>query len=210
MLELIQGSPEWLQARCGSLGASMIADALAKTKSGPSASRANLQARLAVERLTGIPQETYQNGAMLQGVEREPQARAAYQFLTDAVVEPVGLIAHPTIAGTHASPDGLIDADGLLEIKCPQPAAHLATLMGEPIPQKYLFQMIWQMACSGRGYCDFVSFNPDFPAEMQMHTTRVKRDDEKITAIELEVRLFLSELDRKVAALRERYMAEAA
>ena len=210
MDQLIQGSDEWRQARCGSLGASAIADALARTKTGYGASRANLQARLVVERLTGIPQETYQNAAMLEGIEREPQARAGYIFETGEDVQQVGLIPHPIIEGTHASPDGLIGDKGVLEIKSPQPAAHLATLLGEPIPQKYTYQMLWQMCCANRAWADYVSFNPDFPPEMQMHITRIHRDDKAIAEIEREVSIFLQELDDKVQALRQRYMREAA
>ncbi len=204
-LYIEQGSDEWRQARCGSLGASMIADALAKTKTGWGASRANLQARLLVERLTGVPQDTYQNHAMLEGIEREPAARAAYEFLQDAEVEQVGLIKHPTIVGSLASPDGLVGNDGLLEIKCPQAAAHLATLLDEPIAQKYLFQMQWQMACAGRAWCDFVSFNPSFPPEMHLWIRRIPRDDTTIAALEKDVRSFLAELDDKLTVLQSRY-----
>jgi putative phage-type endonuclease len=209
--DLVQGSAEWRMARCGSLGASAIADALAKTKTGWGASRANVMARLILERLTGVPQDIYQTQAMLDGVEREPEARAAYQFMTSAEVREVGLIMHPILAGTHASPDGLIGEDGLLEIKCPQPAAHLATLLGEPIPQKYIYQMLWQMRCANRAWCDFVSFNPQFPPEMQLFIQRIRRDDAAIFDMEKDIGAFLTELDEKVAALRSRYLtAEAA
>jgi putative phage-type endonuclease len=205
--ELEQGTPEWKQARCGSLGASSIADALAKTKSGWGASRAQVMARLAIERLTGVPQDTYQNAAMLHGIETEPEARAAYQFEAGVLVKQVGLVKHPAITGTHASPDGLIADVGLLEIKCPTGGTHFETLQGAPIPQKYHHQVAWQLACTGRQWCDFVSYCPTFPENMRLHTTRIKRDDKLIAELEAQVREFLLELAKKLADLTARYGA---
>lgn len=208
---LVQGSPEWRAARAGSLGASSLHEVVAKTKSGWSTSRANRMATLLIERLTGEPQETFQNGAMLHGIATEPDARAAYAFRVDTDVQEAGLFAHPTIAGTHASPDGLVGDKGLVEIKCPQPAAHVAVLMGDAIPQKYIIQMTWQMRCCGRDWCDFASYSPQFPERMSLFVKRVDRDDGLIAELEQQVRAFLSELDSKVSALRQRYaMREAA
>jgi predicted phage-related endonuclease len=137
MEELIQGSQEWLNARAGSLGASRVADVIAKTKSGWGASRANLMAELIVERLTGAPvTDKFVNAAMIWGTEVEPQARAAYEFYKDVSVKQVGLVRHPTIGGTHASPDGLVGDDGLIEIKAPQTSNHIETLIGESCPSK--------------------------------------------------------------------------
>lgn len=203
--ELEQGTEAWLLARCGSLGASSLGDALARTKSGWGASRANVLARLAIERITGTPQDTYQNQAMRDGIEREPAARAAYQFERGVLVKQVGLIKHPTIAGTHASPDGLVGDDGMVEIKAPSAATHLETLLGAPIPQKYKYQCAWQMGCKGRKWVDFTSYHPDFPEPMQLHITRIHRDDGLISQLETEVRIFLAELDAKLAALTSRY-----
>jgi putative phage-type endonuclease len=204
--ELIQGSSEWKAARCGSLGASSLHEALARTKTGWGASRANLQSRLIIERLTGVPQETYQNAAMLTGIEREPEARNAYCFDQDCGVQEIGLKPHPSIKGTHASPDGLvIGVPRVLEIKCPQPAMHLETLLSGTIPEKYMLQMIWQMACCDAEDADYVSWNPDFPVEMRLFVRRVERDDNRIAQIEREVREFLSETDEKMEALRRKY-----
>jgi putative phage-type endonuclease len=203
--ELIQGSPEWIAARVGSLGASRLHEALARTKTGYGASRANLLAELACERLTGVPAEKYVNAAMQNGIALEPEARAAYAWYCDADVVEVGLIKHPTIANSHASPDGLVGEDGLVEIKAPQPATHLATLLGEAIPRKYLLQMAWQMASSGRQWCDFVSWCPVFPEPMQLFVKRVHRDDALIETIERDVIEFLAEVDATVAELRARY-----
>lgn len=207
---LDQRSEEWKMARVGSLGASSLHEIVARTKSGYSTSRANRMAALVVERLTGQPQETYQNAAMLHGIETEPEARDAYCFRTDADVQTVGLIKHPTLVGTHASPDGLIGQDGLCEIKCPQPAAHLSSLLGEPIADKYIVQMLWQMNCCERAWCDFVSYSPSFPESMRLFIRRVPRDDQRIAELEREVRTFLSELDETVQRLNRLYGAKAA
>jgi len=205
-----QGSEEWKLARCGSVGASQIADLMARTKSGPSASRANLMAQLLCERLTGAPTEGFTSEAMRWGTETEPQARAAYEFTTDAEVQQVALVPHPSITGSHASPDGLVGDDGLLEIKCPSTATHVETLLGEAVAGKYLLQMQWQMACTGRKWCDFVSFDPRLPADMQLFVQRIPRDDAKIAEIEGEVRTFLGELASKIAALETRFGKQAA
>lgn len=204
-IELIQGTEAWRAARAGSLGASQVADALAKTKTGWGASRANLKAQLVVERLTGLPSEGFTNAAMQWGTEQEPEARLAYEFRTDAEVAQVGLVPHPTIKGTHASPDGLVGDDGLLEIKCPQSATHIDTLVGQSIPGKYQTQMLWQMACTGRQWCDFVSFDPRMPEEMRLFVKRLGRDDTRIAELEAEVSAFLTEVDATVAELTRLY-----
>ena len=201
---LIQGSAEWHQARCGSLGASSIADAIARTKSGWGASRSNLLARLVVERLTGVPAESYINDAMIWGMKTEPQARAAYSFFRDAAVTEVGLIVHPTIGGTHASPDGLVGIGGLLELKCPTSATHIATLMSKAVPDKYVVQMQWQMACTRRQWADYASFDPRFPVDLQLFVERLPRDNRRITELEAQVREFLAEVDTTIAELKGR------
>lgn len=199
---LVQGTGEWRQARCGSLGASRVADAIAKTKTGWGASRANLMAELIAERLTGEPAEGFTNSAMQWGTQTEPFARAAYEFRTDATVVEVGLIRHPTIAGTHASPDGLVGDDGMVEIKCPQTATHIETVLSRTVAGKYMTQMQWQMACAGRAWCDFISFDPRLPEDMRFFVSRVNRNDVLIASLEKDVTAFLAEVDEKIAALR--------
>lgn len=206
-VDLEQGTDAWRQARCGSLGASSVHEAVARIKSGWAASRANLMARLISERLTGVPQDTYVNAAMQHGIAMEPEARVAYEFHTGADVATVGLFKHPLIIGTHASPDGTIGEDGLLEIKCPQPAQHLATLQGEAISSRYMIQAQWQLACTGRNWCDFVSYSPAFPERMRLHVERIGRDDRRIAELEAQVREFLLELTKQLAALTARYGA---
>ena len=201
-LNLVQGSNEWLQARCGSLGASSIHEVIAKTKTGWGASRANAMARLIAERMTGMPQETYQNAAMQWGTDKEPEARDLYASKQEAEVVQVGLFLHPRIAGTHASPDGLVGEDGLLEIKAPNTSTHIATLLSGKIDKKYELQMAWQMACTGRAWCDFVSFDPRMPADLRLWVRRVERDDNAIRDLEEQVAQFLGEVEDKVRRLQ--------
>jgi putative phage-type endonuclease len=212
VIDLEQGSDEWLLARCGKATASRMGDLMARTKSGYGASRANYAAELIAERLTGKPTERYKNGAMEWGSAHEAEARALYEFLHDCEVRSVGLVTHPSIVNSLASPDGLVGHDGLVEIKCPNTATHIATLLGGGIDSRYVLQMAWQMACTGRAWCDFVSYDPRLPAEMQIHVTRVRRDDEIIENLEREVAAFLSEIDETVDKLRAKYQptAEAA
>lgn len=198
---IIQRSPEWFAARCGSLGASQLADALAKTKSGWGASRANLRAKLVVERLTGQQEESFSSAAMIWGRDKEEEARIAYSFLTGRNVVEVGLYKHPTIIGTHASPDGLVDDDGCIEIKCPNSATHIETLKSNLVAHKYLLQMQWQMRCADRQWCDFVSFDPRMPDHLMLYIQRVQRDDDMLATLESEVSAFLAEVDEDVKAL---------
>lgn len=210
-LDLEQGSDAWKAARCGSLGGSRFHEAIAKTKSGWGASRANLVAELVIERLTGQPVEKFVTAAMQAGTDNEPTARALYEFMNDCTVKQVGLFKHPTIAFSHYSPDGLIENDGLLEIKAPQPAAHLQTLLTEEIPGKYITQMMWGMAVTGRKYCDYVSFNPAFPSDMQLFVKRVHRDDVAVTELEDQAATFLAEVEDTLTKLMSKFkMAEAA
>lgn len=202
---LIQGSEAWLAARCGRVTASRVADVVARTKTGYGASRANYMAELVAERLTGQPAERFTNAAMKWGTEKEPDARAAYAFLHDVDVVEVGFVPHPSIAMTGASPDGLVGDDGLVEIKAPNTATHIETLLSETIAGKYVTQMHWQMACTGRAWCDFVSYDPRMPPEMQVFVQRVQRNDDLIAELEREVEQFLAELDSKVEALRSLY-----
>ena len=210
VIDCEQNSAEWLAARCGSLGASSIADMVAKTRTGWGASRFNLAAKLVCERLTGTPQESYTNAAMQWGHDTEPQARAMYEFMRDVAVQQVGLVLHPSIRKSHASPDGLVGDDGLIEIKCPNTATHIETLLSEDVEGKYIKQMQWQMACCGRAWCDFVSFDSRLPAEMQMFVQRVRRDDEFIAELEREARLFLAEIDKTIATLSDKYLSREA
>lgn len=204
----IQGSPEWLAERCGKVTASRVADVIAKTRTGWGASRANYAAELIVERLTGVKTEGYTNAAMQHGIDTEPQARFAYEFDSDVSVVQVGFVPHPSIQMAGASPDGLVGEDGLVEIKCPSSATHIDTLLDGKVPAKYVTQMQWQMACTGRKWCDFVSFDNRMPESMRLFIKRVHRDDAVIAQLEKDVELFLREIDTKLAALRSVYEPE--
>lgn len=205
-----QRSPEWFAARLGKVTASRISDLMARTKSGYSASRANYMAELVCERLTGVKTEGYTNAAMQWGIDNEAAAKAAYSFMTDNAIEDRGFIDHPYIEMAGASPDGLVGKDGLVEVKCPNSASHIETLLSEAIDGKYLLQMQFQMACAVRRWCDFVSFDPRLPPEMQLWIKRVQFDEQVADEIDREVRKFHKELGDKVAALQSRYMKEAA
>jgi putative phage-type endonuclease len=200
-----QGSAEWLAERIGKVTASRMADLMARTKTGYGASRANYMAELVAERLTGNAAERFQNDAMRWGNEQEASARDLYAFMRDAAVDPAGFVPHPLIADTGASPDGYVGEHGLVEIKCPNTATHIDTLLSESVADKYVKQMHWQMICTGRKWCDFVSFDPRMPASMQLFVRRVSLSDELAAEMEDEVRKFLDELDEKVSALQSRY-----
>lgn len=205
-----QGSPEWFAARCGKVTASRIADVVAKTKTGPSAMRANYMAELLAERLTGVPVEGFKSDAMKWGTENEPDARAAYEFYRNETVVETGFILHPKIDQSGASPDGFVGDDGLIEIKCPNTATHLDTLLGKSAPSKYINQMQWQMACTGRKWCDFVSYDPRMPEHLRLFVRRVDRDDKRIKELETEVASFLLEIAVKLSELNSAYSKEAA
>lgn len=209
VIHIIQGSDEWFSARLGKVTGSRIADLMAQTKSGPSASRKNYLAQLVCERLTGEREETFKSAAMIHGTETEPQARSAYEFMHDSEVTEVGFVDHPGIEMSGCSPDGLVGDRGMIEIKCPMSATHIETLLTGKIDGKYLKQMQWNMACADREWCDFVSFDPRLPAEMQLWTYRVSRDAEAAAEIEEAVASFLAELDQTVAALRAKFMEAA-
>lgn len=198
---MIQGSAEWHAARLGKVTASRVADVMARTKTGWGASRKNYMAELIAERLTGTAAEGFTNQAMQWGIDTESQARAAYSFFRDAEVVEVGFIDHPVIAMTGASPDGQIGTDGLLELKCPNTATHIDTLLSGAVPDKYILQMQWQLACTGRAWCDFASFDPRMPQNLRLFAKRVDRDGPRIKEIESAVLAFLTELDATLAAL---------
>ncbi len=211
MDDIIQGSPEWHALRCGKVTASRVADVIAKTRSGWGASRFNYAAELIAERLTGTTAEGFTSSAMQWGTDQEPMARMAYEFLHNVTVEQVAFVVHPTIQDAGASPDGTVGEDGLVEIKCPNTATHIDTLIAQTIPVKYITQMQWQMACTGREWCDFVSYDPRLPESMQVFVKRVARDEAYILELEKEVVTFLeNEVVAKVNSLRKLYELEAA
>jgi len=196
-----QGTPEWFAARAGKVTASRIADVVAKTKSGHAASRTNYCAQLVVELLTGAIAESFSNAAMQWGTDTEPHARNAYSARTGELIATAGFYVHPRIEQSGASPDGVVGDEGLVEIKCPNTATHIDTLMERVPANKYLLQMQWQMACTNRAWCDFVSFDPRMPEKLRLFIVRVPRDDKLIQEVEKEVTAFLAEVNFKVSEL---------
>ena len=196
-----QRSEEWFQARLGKVTASRVADVLAKIKSGESASRRNYKIQLVSERLTGEKQESYINQAMQDGIDREIFARDRYvqQF---GEVEEVGFVKHPTLEA-GASPDGMVGDDGILEIKCPMGSTHTETLMTQDVPSRYIPQIQFQLLCTGRKWCDFVSYNPMFPQHLQVFVKRVEADTVYQKELESEVKQFLEEVDDVINKLKE-------
>ena len=199
--QMEQRTEEWFKARLGKVTASRVADVIAKTKSGYSASRDNYMAQLICERLTGQQGESFTNAAMQHGVDTEPLARSAYEAQHGLLVEEVGFVQHPTIEMAGASPDGLVGLFGMLEVKCPNTATHIDTLINLTVPTKYITQMQWQMRCCDRQWCDFVSFDPRLPQDLQLFIKRVEYDAEYVAMLEKEVNQFLDELVNKIKKL---------
>ncbi len=207
-----QRTEEWVQARLGHATASCAEFWMAQNRTGGvPVARKEYLTKLVLERLNGMPLPSYQSAAMLAGIELEPEARRAYAFEANVDVIECGFIRHPTIAMSGASPDGFVGDDGLVEIKCPTDHVHLDTLMRGTIPQKYYFQMQFQMAVTGRAWCDFVSYDPNYPQPMRLVFARIPRKPEVIRSLEVEVQKFLREVDDTLQTLRECFsMMEAA
>jgi len=203
-LELIQGTHEWVQARCGSVGASQVSDVMSKGRDGrESTGYANLRAKIVAERLTGCVIEGYTNAYMERGNADEGAAREVYEFVTGNTVEQVGLIRHPTIPFFHASPDGLIGDDGMLELKRKIPALHIAYLLKNEVPAEYRKQMTAQLACSGREYVEFVSYCPELPEDLQLFKIKFRRDEAMIAEMEKSVIDFLESVEALISQLNE-------
>jgi putative phage-type endonuclease len=196
-----QRTPEWFAKRLGLVTASRIADVMAKTKTGASASRSGYMAQLVTERLTGAPTEGFQSAAMEWGIEQEPHARAAYEAREGVLVDEVDFVRHPLLEA-GASPDGLVGEDGCIEIKCPNTSTMLEYIEDRSVPRKYLLQMQWQMACTGRNWCDFVAFDDRLPEHLRLLVIRVPRDEGVIAEIAGEVGRFLTELRDRVEHLQ--------
>lgn len=208
VIDAPQGSDAWFAARAGKVTASRIADVLAKGRSGaPSATRAAYMGELIAETLTGQPANAFQGSADTErGQQLEPEARAVYESRRSVMVESVGLVIHPRNDRSGASPDGLVDADGLLEIKAPRIHTHLEYLLGGEPPAKYLPQMAWQCACTERAWVDFVSYCPAMPEDLQVFIVRYTPPMEYLQEIEKAVESFLAEMDAKlhqIAKLRD-------
>lgn len=194
MSNVEQRSDEWFKLRLGKVTASRIADVIAEIKTGEAAARSDYRVELICERMTGQADEGFTNQHIERGIELEPFARAAYEAKNGLFVTQIGFAQHPTIEMSGASPDGLVGDDGMLEIKCPKAKTHINTMLDGRVPRKYIPQMQWQMACTGRKWNDFVSYCPELPTDLQLFITRLERDDEYIAMLEDKVKTFLHEV----------------
>jgi putative phage-type endonuclease len=197
-----QGTPEWFAMRLGKVTASRITDVLAKVKTGEAVTREDYRTELVVQRLTNQPSETFTNPAIEHGVAYEPIARITYEAQANVFVEQVSFVEHPTIEWFGCSPDGLVGKEGLIEIKCPSSKNHIKYLLGGKPPAKYVPQMQCQMAVTGRKWCDFVSYDPRLPEDLQLFVVRLERDEQYIKSMEGEVQKFLSEVNEMVTKLK--------
>ena len=198
-----QGSELWLMQRRGHLSASRLHDAVTKGARGSySAKRADIMWTLIEERITGQAAPHFVTADMQHGIDTEPQAKAAYAFLTDRAIADAPYVPHAYIPMTGASPDGYVEDDGLIEIKCPKTKTHLQTLAAKQVPPQYITQMQWQMECTWRHWCDFVSFDPRLPVEYQIWIQRVQRDDAMIEMLKDEITKFEDEINTLMESLK--------
>ena len=190
--ELIQGSEEWFASRVGKITASRLGDIMRKTKWAESTYKAKVRLELAIERITGKSANSITpNKAMLDGIEREPDARKLFEAVTGKEVAEVGSFDHPTIVNTSASPDGLIRGENAcLELKSPTHSTHARNLMSDTMPKNYIYQVQWQIACTESDFAYFASYHPDFPPDLRLKWVRVEKDDSIIKSLEEEIRAF--------------------
>lgn len=205
-----QGSPDWHALRAGRVTGSRVADVVRRTKTGVSKMRETYKGELIAERLSGAQPESFSSGPMQWGKDNEDLARQTYSFVHGVEAQRVGFVIHPVFDWAGASPDSLAGDDGLIEIKCPNSSTQIATLLGAEIDPDYVKQMQWGMACAERSWCDFVSFDPRLPPEMQLHVIRVRRDEIMIAELNKAVSVFLSEVDQTIAELKKRFALEEA
>lgn len=204
VINVIQGSAAWLEARRGKITASRIADVMdVLKKGGEGASRRNYRIELASERLSGRSEDHYVSPEMAWGSEMEPRAREMYSKITGNEVEQVGLVLHPTMDYAAASPDGLVGDEGCCEFKCPKTTTHIKWMMAGVVPEEHQMQCLWVMACTGRKWCDFASFDPRMPPGLQMFIYRMERKEEDIRAVEKAVADFNGEVEEMLAILKK-------
>ena len=203
-LEMSQHSPEWLIARIGQITSSRIADVVAKRKRGDGylKAREDYKIEKLTEVLTGRAADHYVSPAMEFGIENEGLARTTYEMEKAVSVDLIGYVRHHRIPRCGASPDGLVGDDGLCEFKVPNTTTHLEYLLAETIPEEYLPQMMWQLACTGRQWNDFVSYDPRLPEDFGLLIVRMQRDDKIIAAMEAEVEKFIGELNELCEKLK--------
>ena len=205
IIDVEQGSPEWFQQRIGCCTASRVNDAIRKLKNGKySAERERYCLEVVMERLTNLTAPHYVTEAMEWGIEQEPVARAAYEHITDCMVDEGQYAMHDRIKWFGASSDGLVGDDGCLEIKCPTSMTHLQWIIDGCVPDEHIYQMKAAMSCYNRKWCDFVSFDPRMPKELRLFIRRLERDEPMILEMEQEVEKFLAEVDVLMDVVKKR------
>ena len=213
---LMQNTPEWLMQRIGMCTGSKVADVIGRKKQTKAQiekgevaeylkGRDDYMWDVVVERLTGRATDHYISPAMEHGTDTEPLARAAYETAMDVDVKHGGFFVHPQMEWFGASPDGLIGTDGILEIKCPTTRVHLQYLKDDEIPIDYAPQMLAELACTERKWCDFVSYDDRLPANMRLFIKRFERNDALIAGMEAEVKTFLEDVILRLGELAERF-----
>lgn len=209
LIDVEQGSPEWLQMRIGCVTGSRMADVMAKLKKkdAEAQTRADYKAEIVCETLTGRAADHYVSPAMQWGLDNETFARNAYEIEV-APTELVGFALHDTVKKLGASPDGLVGEDGLVEFKCPTTATHLEYIIQGVVPAEYHWQMLCEMACTGRKWCDFASYDPRLPKKLQLFVRRFERDDSRIEAMEAETLKFLDEVEKIIAQVNDQTLID--
>jgi putative phage-type endonuclease len=194
---LDQGSPGWVRERIGKLTASRMGDVMAMTKAGkPSEARLAYLKQLVAERMTDAAVETYVTAAMQWGIDNEPLAAEEYEALTGEIVVPAPFVPHPTIENFGASPDRFVNADGLIEVKCPATVNYVEWRRSGEIPERYQWQMLAQLACTRRQWCDFVAYDPRVKVGSPIWIKRYTPTAEDIAKVEEAASKFLQEVDR--------------
>lgn len=184
---------------------------LAMIKSGEAAARRNLRIRLVLERLTGVSQEDgWISPDMQRGAEMEAEAFAAYEVATGNLARRVGFLEHPELMA-GCSPDAEVDQfKGIVELKCPKSATHLAYLRTRTVPADYLAQCRHNLWVTGASWCDFASWDPRFPEPLRLFVTRVTMSDVERASYEILVRCFLREVDDEFAEVSRMAMVAVA
>ena len=195
MSDLVQGSAEWIKARLGKVGCSRLGDVLAFSKKGePLQAREDYMMELLCERMTGVPADHFTSDAMKHGTQYEPEARMRYEAERGVMVDEDGGQEHPLITGFRCSPDGLVGPDGGIEIKCPNTATHLNTIITGQVNPRYILQMTGAVIIYNRAWWDFVSYDPRLPDDLGLYIKRFTREELPVNEVLDGVRKFLDEL----------------
>jgi putative phage-type endonuclease len=208
MSDDLQRTADWHADRAGKWTGSKFVEVLARNKKTGEPLKAyhDLIWQVVVERMTGQAVEGPSGLALAWGKEVEPYAAEAYELETGNVITHTGFINHPKYPFAGCSPDGLVNADGGLEMKCPKSSAvHLERFLSG-VPEEYVAQIQGGLWVTGRAWWDFVSFDPRMPETHRFLKIRVNRDEEFIAKLEAAV----LEAEVKATELQEKIMRIAA